>query len=218
MESEVVLLRAKFAYSPENADELAFRKGLFEDSFFRLSGVLICCLGEIIELISRIDESWWEGRIYQTETRGWFPFNYVRELKLKELEKLKTVEKRKTPIEKPIEVTTTTSTTTTITTPEDKKDWRKDVFQELIDQTKAFIKEVEEVRTNCTKVQKAFDAASFAVSRLEASVELIHAVENKVVKGLETQLEAGHTRVGGALLEVSFHYHMGCQTCSVESG
>lgn len=183
MESEVVLLRAKFAYSPENADELAFRKG------------------EIIELISRIDESWWEGRIYQTETRGWFPFNYVRELKLKELEKLKTVEKRKTPIEKPIEVTTTTSTTTTITTPEDKKDWRKDVFQELIDQTKAFIKEVEEVRTNCTKVQKAFDAASFAVSRLEASVELIHAVENKVVKGLETQLEAGHTRVGGALLE-----------------
>ena len=27
MESEVVLFRAKFAYNPENADELAFRKG-----------------------------------------------------------------------------------------------------------------------------------------------------------------------------------------------
>jgi len=44
---------------------------------------LFLILGEIIELISRVDETWWEGRIYQSEKRGWFPFNYVRELKVR---------------------------------------------------------------------------------------------------------------------------------------
>jgi len=47
------------------------------------------------------------------------------------------------------------------------------------------------------------ESSSFAISRLETSVELIFTAESKIVKILETQLENGQTKAGAALLEVS---------------
>lgn len=78
MEEEVILYKAKFKYSPEHADELVLEKG------------------DIVRLIKKDDGAWWEGEIYKSQnaSRGWFPSNYVRELKPAELEKIKSKDEK----------------------------------------------------------------------------------------------------------------------------
>ena len=49
-------------------------------------------LGDILKLIKKVDGAWWEGELVkkgQNNPRGWFPSNYVRELKQSEIDKLK---------------------------------------------------------------------------------------------------------------------------------
>ena len=49
-------------------------------------------LGDFIKLVKKVDGAWWEGELIKkgaTSSRGWFPSNYVRELKPSEIDKLK---------------------------------------------------------------------------------------------------------------------------------
>lgn len=42
--------------------------------------------------MKKVDGAWWEGELIKkgaTSSRGWFPSNYVRELKSSEIDKLK---------------------------------------------------------------------------------------------------------------------------------
>ena len=58
--------------------------------------ILIKCSGDIVRLIKKADGAWWEGEIYKSQngSRGWFPSNYVRELKPAELEKIKSKDEK----------------------------------------------------------------------------------------------------------------------------
>ena len=152
-------------------------------------------IGEIIELISKIDESWWEGRIYNTDVRGWFPFNYVRSLKPKEIEKLEKVEKRKTPPEANPAVDENKT---------NDKDWRLEVFTEILKQSTLFITEIKEVLETCQNIQKAAESSSvFAVSRLETSADMVHKIEQKLEKLFQAEIDINSFKVGNILLEVN---------------
>ena len=50
---------------------------------------IIILKGDILKLIKKVDGAWWEGELVKNQTRGWFPSNYVRELKQTEIDKLK---------------------------------------------------------------------------------------------------------------------------------
>lgn len=56
-----VLVKARFAFQQTNEDELSFSKG------------------DIISVSRQEDGGWWEGSL--NGNSGWFPSNYVRELK-----------------------------------------------------------------------------------------------------------------------------------------
>lgn len=56
-----VVVRARFAFQQTNEDELSFSKG------------------DIITVHQQEDGGWWEGTL--NGKSGWFPSNYVRELK-----------------------------------------------------------------------------------------------------------------------------------------
>lgn len=59
--SGCVLVKARFAFQQTNEDELSFSKG------------------DIISVSRQEDGGWWEGSL--NGKSGWFPSNYVRELK-----------------------------------------------------------------------------------------------------------------------------------------
>ena len=82
--------KAKHTYSPENTDELSFKKGL--KNLWKKIFNPIRSIGDILKLIKKVDGAWWEGELVkkgQNNSRGWFPSNYVRELKQSEIDKLK---------------------------------------------------------------------------------------------------------------------------------
>ncbi|XP_023185587.1 rho guanine nucleotide exchange factor 7-like isoform X2 [Xiphophorus maculatus] len=56
-----LLVKARFAFQPTNEDELSFSKG------------------DVICVTKQVDGGWWEGSL--NDKTGWFPSNYVRELK-----------------------------------------------------------------------------------------------------------------------------------------
>ena len=58
---DVRLVRAKFAFKATNNDELSFQKG------------------DTVTITQAIDGGWWEGTL--NGKTGWFPSNYVIELK-----------------------------------------------------------------------------------------------------------------------------------------
>ncbi|XP_017164421.1 rho guanine nucleotide exchange factor 7 [Poecilia reticulata] len=56
-----LLVKARFAFQPTNEDELSFSKG------------------DVICVTKQVEGGWWEGSL--NDRTGWFPSNYVRELK-----------------------------------------------------------------------------------------------------------------------------------------
>uniref|UniRef100_A0A3B3Z341 Osteoclast-stimulating factor 1 n=1 Tax=Poecilia mexicana TaxID=48701 RepID=A0A3B3Z341_9TELE len=56
-----LLVKARFAFQPTNEDELSFSKG------------------DVICVTKQVEGGWWEGSL--NDKTGWFPSNYVRELK-----------------------------------------------------------------------------------------------------------------------------------------
>lgn len=56
-----VLVKAKFTFQQTNEDELSFSKG------------------DIIQVMRQEDGGWWEGSF--NGKSGWFPSNYVKEIK-----------------------------------------------------------------------------------------------------------------------------------------
>ena len=139
MEAEVLLLKAKFTRTPENEDEIAFQKGFkFKNLIFKLNEIINWDLylinkGDVIELVSRTDDSWWEGKLRNGAGSGWFPSSYVRELKPKELEKLRKSKSARNSGEQSGRDARVEPKET------EKKDWRRDVFKEVIEQSRNYI-------------------------------------------------------------------------------
>ena len=89
---------------------------------------------------------------------------------------------------------------------EEKNDWRKDVFKELIDQSKLYLKEVEEVKVLCKKVIKVLEpvGGAFTITKLENSIDLVEKIETKFLQTLQSQIETDQIKIGNDLLKVRF--------------
>lgn len=61
--NERITVKAQFKFKASNNDELSLKKG------------------EIITVTQREDGGWWEGTSRETGKTGWFPSNYVSEIK-----------------------------------------------------------------------------------------------------------------------------------------
>lgn len=183
-------VRAKYAYEPQNADELSFIKNDF------------------LEILKRDEDDWWEARLITSDARGWIPTGYVRPLKEKEFNKIKR-SLRKSPKEdveeddkSPVRSTLVENNSFPSQT---CQNWFKKVYAEVIEDSKRYLRDVELIRTNCAKVRESFDK-HYAVSKLEASSDKLRGVENRIVEQFQNDSESENAHVGAILNESMEEY------------
>ena len=168
--------RAKFAYEPQNADELSLTKG------------------DYVEILNSEEEEWWEARILTSNERGWIPKAYLRPLKgQKELDKvlrlLRKSPKGRNSGAEPVEAVV-------------QNDWFKKVYIEVIEDSKKYLRDVEAIRTTCAKVREALGNTAYAVSKLEASSDKLRGVENRIVERFQHDIDSESPSAGRILNEV----------------
>jgi len=166
--------KAKHTYSPENTDELSFKKG------------------DILKLIKKVDGAWWEGELVkkgQNNSRGWFPSNYVRELKQSEIDKLKKDKNLDQKTESVIRQSRILN---------DRK-FRKIVLEEIIENTSKFLIEVDYIINTIYPEIKPDHQAYFNFKKLVQSLVSISSVE----KGIVSTIKASDNdiKLGAILLE-----------------
>ncbi|XP_063699124.1 rho guanine nucleotide exchange factor 7 isoform X2 [Culicoides brevitarsis] len=107
MESPVYTVQAEFNFKGSNNDELCFKKG------------------DIITVTQKEDGGWWEGTL--DDKTGWFPSNYVKEIKLG---------------------AASTNVVDTIRPPEEIAQFRSVVFNDLLESEKAHVAELRGMMEN----------------------------------------------------------------------
>ncbi|CAG5107466.1 Oidioi.mRNA.OKI2018_I69.chr1.g3340.t1.cds [Oikopleura dioica] len=172
--------RAKFAYEPQNADELSLTKG------------------DYVEILNSEEEEWWEARILTSNERGWIPKAYLRPLKgQKELDKvlrlLRKSPKGRNSGAEPVEAVV-------------QNDWFKKVYIEVIEDSKKYLRDVEAIRTTCAKVREALGDTAYAVSKLEASSDKLRGVENRIVERFQHDIDSESPSAGRILNETLEEY------------
>uniref|UniRef100_A0A4W4HTE6 Rac/Cdc42 guanine nucleotide exchange factor (GEF) 6 n=2 Tax=Electrophorus electricus TaxID=8005 RepID=A0A4W4HTE6_ELEEL len=150
-----LVVKARFNFKQNNEDELSFSKG------------------ELIHVTRQEEGGWWEGTL--NGKTGWFPSNYVREVK---------------PCDKPI-------------SPKAVKGF--DVVQDILEHEREFVKELQNVLTCYLRPLQASDKLSNADSScLCGNLEEIHTFQQGLCVALEecTKVPEGQQRLGGCYLNL----------------
>lgn len=168
-----LVVRAKFNFQQTNEDELSFTKG------------------DIIH-VTRVEEGgWWEGT--HNGRTGWFPSNYVREVK---------------PSEKPV-----SPKSGTLKSPPPKgfdttainKSYYNVVLQNILETENEYSKELQTVlSTYLRPLQTSEKLSSANISYLMGNLEEICSFQQMLVQSLEecTKLPEAQQRVGGCFLNL----------------
>jgi len=165
--------KAKHTYAPENTDELSFKKG------------------DVLKLIKKVDGAWWEGELVKNGTRGWFPSNYVRELKQAEIDKLK--KDNKTLDQKTDKLTRQSRIFN------DQK-FRQVVLDEIIQNTTKFLVTVDYIINTIYPSIRADHQAYFNFKKLVQSLVAIVSVEKSLVSIIQAS-DRATIKLGFILLE-----------------
>ncbi|XP_066435861.1 rho guanine nucleotide exchange factor 7 isoform X2 [Eleutherodactylus coqui] len=162
-----MVVRAKFNFQQTNEDELSF------------------CKGDIIH-VTRLEEGgWWEGT--HSGRTGWFPSNYVREIKSSE----KPVSPKSTSLKSPPKGFETSAI---------NKSYYNVVLQNILETENEYFKEIQNLLTNYLRHLQASEKMSLtSISYLMGNLEEICAFQQLLVQSLEdcTKLPEGQQRVGG---------------------
>ncbi|XP_059835465.1 rho guanine nucleotide exchange factor 7-like [Hypanus sabinus] len=162
-----MVVKAKFNFYQTNEDELCFNKG------------------DIIH-VTRIEEGgWWEGTL--NGKNGWFPSNYVREIKLNE---------------KPASPKSATlkSSPKGFETPPVSKSYYNVVLQNILDTECDYAEELTMLLSTFLRPLQASDKLSVAeVTSLMGNLEDICSFQQSLVQSLEdcTKLPESQQKVGG---------------------
>ncbi|XP_072115010.1 rho guanine nucleotide exchange factor 7-like isoform X6 [Mobula birostris] len=162
-----MVVKAKFNFYQTNEDELCFNKG------------------DIIH-VTRIEEGgWWEGSL--NGKNGWFPSNYVREIKLSE---------------KPASPKSATlkSSPKGFETPPVSKSYYNVVLQNILDTECDYAEELTMLLSTFLRPLQASDKLSVAeVTSLMGNLEDIYSFQQSLVQSLEdcTKLPESQQKVGG---------------------
>ncbi|OCT95376.1 rho guanine nucleotide exchange factor 7 isoform X4 [Xenopus laevis] len=167
-----MVVRAKFNFQQTNEDELSFNKG------------------DIIH-ITRLEEGgWWEGT--HSGKTGWFPSNYVREVKSSE----KPVSPKSTTLKSPPKGFDTSAI---------NKSYYNVVLQNILETESEYSKELQEMLSNYLRHLQTSEKLSHTnISYLIGNLEEICAFQQMLVQSLEecTKLPEGQQRVGGCFMSL----------------
>ncbi|XP_054453074.1 rho guanine nucleotide exchange factor 6 isoform X2 [Anoplopoma fimbria] len=155
-----LLVKARFNFKQNNEDELSFNKG------------------DLIHVMRQEDGGWWEGTL--NSKTGWFPSNYVREIK---------------PCEKPLSPKGTQLT----------KNYYSVVVQDILEHEREFVKELQTVLSCYLRPLKDSDKLSSADSAtLCGNLEEILTFQQGLCVALEdcTKVPEGQQRVAGCYLNL----------------
>ncbi|XP_061581595.1 rho guanine nucleotide exchange factor 6 isoform X2 [Cololabis saira] len=158
----LLMVKARFNFKQNNEDELSFNKG------------------DLIHVTRQEEGGWWEGSL--NSKTGWFPSNYVREIK---------------PCEKPVSPKGTQLT----------KNYYSVVVQDILEHEREFVKELQTVLSCYLRPLQASDKLTSADSAtLCGNLEEILTFQQGLCVALEdcTKVPEGQQRVSGCYLN-----HMG---------
>ncbi|XP_042661846.1 rho guanine nucleotide exchange factor 7 isoform X5 [Tyto alba] len=167
-----LVVRAKFNFQQTNEDELSFSKG------------------DIIH-VTRVEEGgWWEGTL--NGKTGWFPSNYVREIKSNE----KPVSPKSGTLKSPPKGFDTSAI---------NKSYYNVVLQNILETENEYAKELQTMLSNYLRPLQASEKLnSTNTSYLMGNLEEISSFQQMLVQSLEecTKLPEAQQRVGGCFLNL----------------
>ncbi|XP_068783332.1 rho guanine nucleotide exchange factor 7 isoform X3 [Struthio camelus] len=167
-----LVVRAKFNFQQTNEDELSFSKG------------------DIIH-VTRVEEGgWWEGTL--NGKTGWFPSNYVREIKSNE----KPVSPKSGTLKSPPKGFDTSAIS---------KSYYNVVLQNILETENEYAKELQTMLSNYLRQLQASEKLNSAnTSYLMGNLEDISSFQQMLVQSLEecTKLPEAQQRVGGCFLNL----------------
>lgn len=161
-----LVVKARFNFKQNNEDELSFNKG------------------ELIHVTRQEEGGWWEGS-FNGKT-GWFPSNYVREVK---------------PCEKPISPKAVKG----LDVPQLTKNYYNVVVQDILEHEREFIKELQTVLGCYLRTLQTSDKLSSAdCSCLNGNLEDILSFQQGLCLALEecSKMPEGQQRIGGCYLNL----------------
>ncbi|XP_069567908.1 rho guanine nucleotide exchange factor 7b isoform X3 [Brachyistius frenatus] len=166
-----VLVKARFAFQQTNEDELSFSKG------------------DIIGVSRQEDGGWWEGSL--NGKSGWFPSNYVRELKGSD----KTLEKSGTLKSPPRGFDTAIIS----------KTYYNVVLQNILEAESEYSRELQSLLGSYLRSLHPTDRlTSVDISHIQGNLEEISTFQQMLVQSLEdhTKLTESQQRIGGFFLSL----------------
>ncbi|XP_024259593.2 rho guanine nucleotide exchange factor 7 isoform X2 [Oncorhynchus tshawytscha] len=167
-----VLVRAKFTFQQTNEDELSFNKG------------------DMISVSRQEDGGWWEGSF--NGNKGWFPSNYVKEVKGSD----KPVSPKSATLKNPVKG---------FDTPAVSKTYYNLVLQNILETETEYSKELQSLLTSYLHSLQPTDKLSSAdVSHILGNLEDISTFQLMLVQSYEecTRLPESQQRVGGFFLNL----------------
>ncbi|KAF3706330.1 Rho guanine nucleotide exchange factor 7 Beta-Pix PAK-interacting exchange factor beta p85SPR [Channa argus] len=168
-----LLVKARFPFQQTNEDELSFLKG------------------DIISVIRQEEGGWWEGSL--NGKTGWFPSNYVRELKGSD----KTSEKPKSGILK----SPPKGFDTTIIS----KTYYNVVLQNILEAESEYSRELQSLLGSYLRSLHPTERLSIVdISHIQGNLEEISTFQQMLVQSLEehTKLPESQQRIGGFFLSL----------------
>ncbi|KAM8976563.1 rho guanine nucleotide exchange factor 7 isoform 2-T2 [Pelodytes ibericus] len=167
-----IVVRAKFNFQQTNEDELSFSKG------------------DIIH-VTRLEEGgWWEGT--NNGKTGWFPSNYVKEIKSTE----KPVSPKSATLKSPPNGFDTSGI---------NKGYYNVVLQNILETENEYSKEIQNMLSNYLRhLQTSEKLSPRSTSYLMGNLEEICSFQQMLVQSLEecTKLPEGQQRVGGCFMSL----------------
>ncbi|XP_052010517.1 rho guanine nucleotide exchange factor 6-like isoform X2 [Xyrauchen texanus] len=161
-----LVVKARFNFKQNNEDELSFSKG------------------ELIHVTRQEEGGWWEGTL-NCKT-GWFPSNYVREVK---------------PCEKPISPKAIKG----FVVPQLTKNYYSVVVQDILEHEREFVKEMQTV-LGCylCPLQSSDKLSNADFSSLNGNLEDILSFQQGLCLALEecSKIPEGQQRIGGCYLNL----------------
>ncbi|XP_068069465.2 rho guanine nucleotide exchange factor 6 isoform X3 [Danio rerio] len=161
-----LVVKARFNFKQNNEDELSFSKG------------------ELIHVTRQEEGGWWEGTL--NSKTGWFPSNYVREVK---------------PCDKPISPKAIKG----FDVPQLTKNYYSVVVQDILEHEREFVKELQNVLGGYLRPLQASDKlSSVDCSSLNGNLEDILSFQQGLCLTLEecSKVPEGQQRIGGCYLNM----------------
>uniref|UniRef100_A0A1A7Y6R6 Osteoclast-stimulating factor 1 n=3 Tax=Iconisemion striatum TaxID=60296 RepID=A0A1A7Y6R6_9TELE len=163
-----LLVKARFSFQQNNEDELSFSKG------------------DIISVARQEDGGWWEGSL--NDKKGWFPSNYVRELKGND----KTTEKQK--------FGTLKSPPKGFDATIISKTYYNVVLQNILEAESEYSRELQSLLGSYLRSLHPTDRlSSVDISHIQGNLEEISTFQQMLVQSLDeqTKLPENQQRIGG---------------------